>query len=49
MQQPGDQTWNGVPGTTGSPLATALQGDHGISEKEGPEATVSLSFRNLHP
>jgi len=31
------------------PLATALQGDHGISEKEGTEATVSLSFLNIHP
>jgi len=27
----------------------ALMGGHGISEKEGPEATASLSFRNIHP
>jgi len=31
------------------PLATTLQGGHGISEKEGPEATASLSFLNIHP
>jgi len=27
----------------------ALKGGHGISEKEGPEATASLSFPNIHP
>jgi len=27
----------------------ALKGVHGISEKEGPEATASLSFLNIHP
>jgi len=24
-------------------------GEHGISENEGPEATASLSFPNIHP
>ena len=27
----------------------ALKEGHGISEREGPEATVSLSFPNIHP
>jgi len=27
----------------------ALNGGHGISEKEEPEATASLSFPNIHP
>jgi len=26
----------------------ALKGEHGISEKEGPEATASLSFPNIY-
>jgi len=26
----------------------ALKGGHGISEKEGPQATAWLSFRNIH-
>jgi len=26
-----------------------LKGEHGISEKEGPEANASLSFPNIHP
>jgi len=25
------------------------QGEHGISEKEGPEVTASLTFPNIHP
>jgi len=27
----------------------ALKGGHGVSKKEGPEATASLSFPNIHP
>jgi len=27
----------------------ALKRGHGISEKEEPEATASLSFPNIHP
>ena len=27
----------------------ALNGGNAISEKEGPEATASLSFPNIHP
>ena len=26
-----------------------LTGEHGISEKEGPEATASLYFPDIHP
>jgi len=26
-----------------------LKGEHGISGKEGPEATASLSFPDIHP
>ena len=29
--------------------ATISRGEHGISEKEGPEVTASLSFSNIHP
>jgi len=32
------------------PWCKALKGGgHGISEKEGPEATTWLSFSNIHP
>jgi len=30
-------------------LCKALKSGHGISGKEGPEATASLSFLNIHP
>jgi len=30
-------------------MVQSSQGGHGISEKEGPEATAFLSFRNIHP
>jgi len=30
-------------------MVQSSQRGHGISEKEGPEATASLSFPNIHP
>jgi len=30
-------------------MVQSSQGGHGISEKEGPEATASLSFPIIHP
>jgi len=30
-------------------MVQSSQGGHDISEKEGPEATASLSFPNIHP
>jgi len=30
-------------------MVQSSQGGHGISEKEGPKATASLSFPNIHP
>jgi len=30
-------------------LSAIKRGAHGISEKEGPEATTSFAFPNIHP
>jgi len=32
-----------------APVVHYFKGVHGISEKDGPEATASLSFPNIHP